>query len=107
MQDLNVLFHLTEEGKTRTSDWKWKLGKFQQEIRQKYLTLRVINLWETVGSAHFSISCYLLIKAEVSWEEMLPLLQDLLWASVSNHTDPYRNTEVKQCPTIYTASDKN
>lgn len=36
--------------------------------------MRVINLWKTVGGAPFSIPCYLLIKPEVSWEEMLSLL---------------------------------
>jgi len=79
MQDLKVLFNLIEDGKTRTSDWKWKLRKFEWEIRQKYLTMRVINLWKAVGSAQFSIPCYHLIKAEVSWEEILSLLQ--AWAT--------------------------
>lgn len=34
----------------------------------------VINLWKTLGGVHFPIH-HLLIKAEVSWEETLPLLQ--------------------------------
>lgn len=94
MQDIKPLLNHTEKGKTITSDWKGKLGKFKWEIRLKYLTMRVINLWKTVGDAHFSIPCYLQIKTEISWEETVSLFPDLLWASLSNQS-PYRNSQVK------------
>lgn len=73
MQDIKPRINLIEEGKTINSDRKWKLGKFKWEIRLEYLTMKVINLWKTVAGAHFSIPCFLLIKAEIFWEETVSL----------------------------------
>lgn len=63
-QDLKAFSNLLVESIVRTGDWKLKLEKFKREIRQKYLMMRMINLWKTVESAYFSIPCYCRIKAE-------------------------------------------
>lgn len=72
MPGLKSPFNGTGKGRTRTSDWRLKSGRFKSERRHKLLVGRVTPLEQTPeGNGGFSIFLWTSDPARMSFWKML------------------------------------